>query len=55
LDRKALVYICGTIDIVRAIEIARAVEIARAAEIIRGWRRAFRRVGVIKVFVFITV
>ena len=49
MDRKALVYIYSTADIVRA------AEIARAAEIIRGWRRAFRRIGVIKVFIFIAV
>jgi len=49
LDRKALVYICGTADIIRAAEIIRAIEI------IRGWRRAFRRIGVIKVFAFIAI
>jgi len=31
------------------------MEIVRAAEIIRGWRRAFGRVGVIKVFIFVAV
>jgi hypothetical protein len=47
LDRKALVYIRGTIDIIRAAEIVRAAEIIRAAEI--------ARVSVIKVFIFIAI
>ena len=42
-----LVYIRGTIDIIRAVEIVRAIEIIRAAEIIR--------VGVIKIFIFTAV
>jgi hypothetical protein len=29
------------------------VELARAAEIMRRWRRAFGRVGVIKIFIFV--
>jgi hypothetical protein len=47
LDRKALVYIYGTTEIIRAVEIARAAEITRAAEIVR--------VGVIKIFIFATI
>jgi hypothetical protein len=47
LDRKALIYIYGTADIIRATEITRAVEIIRAAEI--------ARVSVIKVFIFIAI
>ena len=47
MDRKALVYICGTAEIVRATEIARAMEIIRAAKIIR--------VSIIKIFIFAAI
>ena len=47
MDRKALVYIHGTTEIIRAIEIVRAIEIIRAAEIIR--------VSVIKIFIFTAI
>jgi len=47
LDRKALIYICGTAEIARAAEIVRAAEIARAVEIIG--------VGVIKIFIFAAI
>jgi hypothetical protein len=31
------------------------MELTRAAEIIKGWRRAFKRVGVIKITLFIII
>jgi hypothetical protein len=47
LDRKALVCVYSTAEIVRAAEIARAAEFVRAAEIARA--------SVIKVFIFVAI
>ena len=47
MDRKALVYIKSTAEIVRATEILRAVEIIRAVKI--------TKISVIKVFIFIAI
>ena len=53
MDRKALVYIYGTMDTIRAIEIIRAAETIRAVEIVRAIE--ITRVSIIKVFIFITI
>ena len=47
MDRKALVYIRSTAEIIRAAEVLRAAEIIRAIEIARA--------SIIKVFIFIAI
>ena len=47
MDRKALVYIRSTAEIIRAMEILKTTEIIRAVKI--------AKVSIIKVFIFIII